>query len=80
MVINYLQSPIKRNGYVGITIDIWTDYNSQSYLSLIFYFVKNSFLHHCVLAFDHYVWDTKGGKTFEKQLSSFLMKEGYAMC
>ena len=31
-VINHLQSAVKRNGYVGITTCMWTDYSSRSYL------------------------------------------------
>ena len=55
-IMHVLQSALKRNGYIGISTDMWTDYNSRSYFSLTLHFVdENSILHHCVLAVDHFV-------------------------
>ena len=71
-IIDHLQSAIKANGYVGLTTDMWTDYNSRSYLSLTLHFVVDGVLHHCVVAVNHYVSDTKSGKNIRDAIVKFF--------
>ena len=75
-IINHLQSAIKRNGFVGITTDMWNDFNSRSYLSLTLHFVEDGILHHCVVAVNHFVSDTKSGKNVQGAIATLLKKEG----
>ena len=58
---------------------MWNDFNSRSYLSLTLHFVEDGILHHCVVAVNHFVSDTKSGKNVHGAIVKFFEERGVTL-